>query len=122
MKTLLLSALFCAAAWGRARGGLRQSRIQAVRSGRQNRFRTHRRRHGESARALRSEGRHLAEAKFVVKLPAAWNERFQMVGNGGWAGSISTAAVDAAVRLGYASTSTDHGPRRSRKKPARHGP
>lgn len=49
------------------------------------------------------------EAKFVVKLPANWNERFQMVGNGGWAGTISTAAVDAAVRLGYASTSTDTG-------------
>jgi feruloyl esterase len=49
------------------------------------------------------------EARFVVKLPANWNNRFQMVGNGGWAGTISTAAVDAAVRLGYASTSTDTG-------------
>jgi feruloyl esterase len=49
------------------------------------------------------------EAKFVVKLPTEWNERFQMVGNGGWAGTITTAAVDAAVRLGYASTSTDTG-------------
>jgi feruloyl esterase len=49
------------------------------------------------------------EAKFVVKLPTAWNERFQMVGNGGWAGTITTAAVNAAVRLGYASTSTDTG-------------
>src|SRR4029077_10032072 len=27
----------------------------------------------------------------------------------GWAGTITTAAVDAAVRLGYASTSTDTG-------------
>jgi len=49
------------------------------------------------------------EARFVVKLPTAWNERFQMVGNGGWAGTITTAAVDAAVRGGYASTSTDTG-------------
>jgi feruloyl esterase len=49
------------------------------------------------------------EAKFVVKLPAAWNARFQMVGNGGWAGTLSIAAVDAAVRLGYASASTDTG-------------
>ncbi|MEO8097853.1 MAG: tannase/feruloyl esterase family alpha/beta hydrolase [Acidobacteriota bacterium] len=49
------------------------------------------------------------ESRFVVKLPANWNERFQMVGNGGWAGTITTAAVDAAVRLGYASTSTDTG-------------
>ena len=49
------------------------------------------------------------EAKFVVKLPEQWNERFEMVGNGGWAGTITNAAVDAAVRLGYASTSTDTG-------------
>src|SRR5579871_3916847 len=49
------------------------------------------------------------EAKFVVKLPTQWNNRFEMVGNGGWAGTISFAAVDAAVRLGYASTSTDTG-------------
>ena len=49
------------------------------------------------------------EAKFAVKLPVNWNSRFQMVGNGGWAGTISIAAVDTAVRLGYAATSTDTG-------------
>src|ERR1700687_282925 len=49
------------------------------------------------------------EAKFEVKLPANWNNRFQMVGNGGWAGTISIAAVDTAVRAGYAATSTDTG-------------
>ena len=49
------------------------------------------------------------ESKFLAKLPTNWNERFQMVGNGGWAGTISSAAVDAAVRLGYASISTDTG-------------
>jgi len=49
------------------------------------------------------------EARFIVKLPTNWNNRFQMVGNGGWAGTITTAAVDTAVRLGYASTSTDTG-------------
>ena len=49
------------------------------------------------------------EARFVAKLPTEWNERFQMVGNGGWAGVISIPAVDAAVRLGYASISTDTG-------------
>lgn len=49
------------------------------------------------------------EAKFAVKLPANWNNRFQMVGNGGWAGTISIAAVDTAVRAGYAATSTDTG-------------
>src|SRR6202166_2624301 len=38
------------------------------------------------------------EAKFVVKLPTNWNDRFQMVGNGGWAGTISMGPVDTAVR------------------------
>src|SRR5512134_742066 len=37
------------------------------------------------------------EGRFVVKLPANWNQRFQMVGNGGWAGTISNAAVDTAI-------------------------
>src|SRR5438552_14108941 len=36
------------------------------------------------------------EAKFVVKLPTNWNTRFQMDGNGGWAGTISTGPVDTA--------------------------
>jgi feruloyl esterase len=49
------------------------------------------------------------EAKFVVKLPSNWNNRFEMVGGGGWAGVISMTAVDAAVRDGYSSTSTDTG-------------
>ncbi|MGB6946793.1 MAG: tannase/feruloyl esterase family alpha/beta hydrolase [Bryobacteraceae bacterium] len=49
------------------------------------------------------------ENHFAVKLPTNWNERFQMVGNGGWAGVISLPQVDAAVRAGYASTSTDTG-------------
>lgn len=49
------------------------------------------------------------EAKFAIKLPGEWNERFQMVGNGGTAGNISLAAVDAAVRKGFASASTDTG-------------
>jgi feruloyl esterase len=49
------------------------------------------------------------ENNFVVKLPTKWNERFQMVGNGGWAGEISFRQVDDAVRDGYATTSTDTG-------------
>jgi hypothetical protein len=50
------------------------------------------------------------EAKFAIKLPAtAWNERFQMVGNGGTAGVISFPAVDNALRKGFASASTDTG-------------
>src|SRR5580698_10002620 len=35
------------------------------------------------------------ESRFAVKLPANWNNRFEMVGNGGWAGTISFAAIDA---------------------------
>jgi feruloyl esterase len=49
------------------------------------------------------------EAKFALKLPVAWNSRFQMVGNGGTAGVLSLAAVDAGVRKGYATVSTDTG-------------
>ncbi len=49
------------------------------------------------------------EAKFAIKLPTEWNDRFQMVGNGGTAGTISMGAVDGAVRKGFASASTDTG-------------
>lgn len=49
------------------------------------------------------------EAGFAIKLPTAWNARFQMVGNGGTAGTISLGAVDNAVRNGYAASSTDTG-------------
>jgi feruloyl esterase len=49
------------------------------------------------------------EAGFAIKLPTAWNERFQMVGNGGTAGTISLGAVDNAVRKGFAASSTDTG-------------
>src|SRR5271166_1199162 len=49
------------------------------------------------------------EAKFAVKLPANWNNRFQMEGGGGWAGVLSLGPMDTAVRLGYATTSTDTG-------------
>src|ERR1700730_19049311 len=37
------------------------------------------------------------EAKFALKLPTAWNSRFQMVGNGGTAGVLSIGAVDTGV-------------------------
>jgi hypothetical protein len=47
------------------------------------------------------------EARFTLKLPTDWNSRFQMIGNGGWAGTIGN--VDGAVRDGYAATSTDTG-------------
>ncbi len=49
------------------------------------------------------------EAEFALKLPTAWNGRFQMVGNGGTAGVIGMGAVDTAVRKGFAAVSTDTG-------------
>jgi pimeloyl-ACP methyl ester carboxylesterase len=49
------------------------------------------------------------EARFAIKLPTEWNERFQMDGNGGTAGTISLGPVDAAVRKGFAASSTDTG-------------
>ena len=51
-----------------------------------------------------------SDIKVEVWLPAAnWNGKFQAVGNGGWAGVISYAAMAEAVRAGYASASTDSG-------------
>jgi len=38
-----------------------------------------------------------------------WNGKFQAVGNGGWAGVISYAAMADALRAGYATASTDTG-------------
>ena len=48
------------------------------------------------------------EAKFALKLPTAWNSRFQMVGNGGTAGVISFAAMDNGLRKGYATALYRH--------------
>ncbi len=45
-----------------------------------------------------------------VWLPAEdWNGKLQVVGNGGWAGTISFSAMAAALREGYATASTDTG-------------
>ena len=47
---------------------------------------------------------------FEIWLPlAGWNGKFQGVGNGANAGSISYAAMASALRLGYATASTDTG-------------
>src|SRR5688572_5333753 len=44
-----------------------------------------------------------SDIKVEVWLPAnGWNGKFQAVGNGGWAGTISYAAMAEAVRAGYA--------------------
>jgi feruloyl esterase len=51
-----------------------------------------------------------SDIKIEVWLPSAkWNGKFQAVGNGGWAGSISYAALAGAVNAGYATASTDTG-------------
>jgi feruloyl esterase len=39
----------------------------------------------------------------------SWNGKFLAVGNGGWAGSISTDAMATALRRGYATASNDTG-------------
>jgi len=51
-----------------------------------------------------------SDIRIEVWLPASnWNGKFQGVGNGGWAGSISYGALAQALRRGYASSSTDTG-------------
>ena len=51
-----------------------------------------------------------SDIKIEVWLPASgWNGKFQGVGNGGWAGTISYPALSAALAKGYATASTDTG-------------
>ena len=51
-----------------------------------------------------------SDIKIEVWMPiSGWNGTFQAVGNGGWAGTISYAALAAAVAGGYATASTDTG-------------
>ena len=51
-----------------------------------------------------------SDIKIEVWLPAAgWNGKFQAVGNGGWAGTISYPAMATALKRGYATSSTDTG-------------
>src|SRR5579871_195447 len=51
-----------------------------------------------------------SDIKMEVWLPATgWNGKYQGVGNGGWAGSISYAELIPALKRGYAAASTDTG-------------
>jgi feruloyl esterase len=51
-----------------------------------------------------------SEIKIEVWMPAAgWNGKLEAVGNGAWAGTISTGPMATAVLAGYAATSTDTG-------------
>lgn len=51
-----------------------------------------------------------SEIRFETWMPlAGWNSKFQGIGNGGFAGSITYAGLADAVRNGYAAASTDTG-------------
>ena len=51
-----------------------------------------------------------SDIKVEVWLPASgWNGKYQAVGNGGWAGTITYAAMARSLRDGYATSSTDTG-------------
>jgi len=50
-----------------------------------------------------------SDIKMEVWMPEGWNGKIEMVGNGGWAGVISYAAMAQAVKEGYAAASTDTG-------------
>ncbi len=51
----------------------------------------------------------LPEAKFAVKLPSNWNQRFYMVGGGGFAGQLSLGPMNPGLQKGYATATTDTG-------------
>lgn len=51
----------------------------------------------------------LPEARFAVKLPANWNNRFYMVGGGGFAGQLSLPQMNPGLQKGYATATTDTG-------------
>ena len=51
-----------------------------------------------------------SDIKVEVWLPVSdWNRKFEAVGNGGWAGTISYPALAPALKGGYATASTDTG-------------
>lgn len=50
-----------------------------------------------------------SDIKVEVWLPQAWNGKFMAVGNGGWNGTITYAALGVALSRGYAAASTDTG-------------
>ena len=51
-----------------------------------------------------------SDIKVEVWLPTSgWNEKLQVVGNGGWAGAISYPAMSTALKHGYVTSSTDTG-------------
>jgi len=57
----------------------------------------------------RIEGVVAPSVRFEVRLPDAWNGKFQGVGNGALAGFINTFGMELALARGYATASTDTG-------------
>ena len=51
----------------------------------------------------------LPEIQFALKLPTQWNGGFYMVGNVGYAGNIRHQSMEAGLKRGYATASTDTG-------------
>ena len=56
-----------------------------------------------------------SEIDMEVWLPENWNQKFQFVGGGGWAGVISYPAMATALQEGYATASTDTGHKAARQ-------
>jgi feruloyl esterase len=51
-----------------------------------------------------------SDIKVEVWLPlTGWNNKYEAVGNGGWAGAMSYSALAEALKRGYATSSTDTG-------------
>ncbi|MBS1826074.1 MAG: tannase/feruloyl esterase family alpha/beta hydrolase [Acidobacteria bacterium] len=70
---------------------------------------------GQSPQHCRVRGQILPEVRFEVNLPASWNQRFLMTGNGGYAGEPLDAPQRAGGRAAYlrrgfaiAATNTGH--------------
>ena len=65
--------------------------------------------HCRVAATLKPSSDSVIDVEVWMPESASWNGKFQMVGNGGWAGVISYAAMATAVSEGYATASTDTG-------------
>ena len=50
-----------------------------------------------------------SDIKMELWLPAGWNGKFMMVGNGAWSGAVSYSALAEPLERGYAVASTDTG-------------
>ena len=65
--------------------------------------------HCRVAATLRPSSDSVIDIEVWMPVADRWNGKFQAVGNGGWAGTISYAAMATAVQEGYAAASTDTG-------------